>query len=338
MLHIGKIFDTFFKNTSQKELDKLKSIIKKINDWEEKIKKIPDESFPAKTSEFKEKIKSGIKLENLIPEAFAYVREAARRTLGERHFDVQLMGGIILHQGKIAEMKTGEGKTLVSTLPVYLNSLIGEGVHVVTVNDYLARRDSEWMGKIYNFLGMSVGCITNEMDDAARKKNYNCDVTYGTNNEFGFDYLRDNMKYDADQMVQRNHFFCIVDEVDSILIDEARTPLVISGGTENHCILIDLRSKNITGKEAEEALDLAGITVNKNTVPFETRSPFITSGIRIGTAALTTRGMKENDMRFIGGFIVDILNNIQDSPHIEQIRLKVRDFSEQFPLSHEQHV
>jgi len=169
-----------------------------------------------------------------LPEAFAYVREAAKRTLGERHYDVQLMGGIILHQGKIAEMKTGEGKTLVSTLAVYLNSLSGKGVHVVTVNDYLAKRDSNWMGKIYNFLGLTVGCITNDiLDNDVRKKNYNCDVTYGTNNEFGFDYLRDNMKYDIAEMVQKDHHFCIVDEVDSILIDEARTPLVISGGTED---------------------------------------------------------------------------------------------------------
>ena len=153
--------------------------------------------------------------------------------MGERHYDVQLLGGIILHQGKIAEMKTGEGKTLVSTLPVYLNALTGNGVHLVTVNDYLAKRDSAWMGKIYNFLGLSVGCISNEMEDAERKKNYNCDITYGTNNEFGFDYLRDNMKYSTNEMVQRDHNFCIVDEVDSILIDEARTPLVISGSTED---------------------------------------------------------------------------------------------------------
>ena len=233
MLNIGKIIGKFIKNSSQRELERLKLTVEKINDWESKVKEKSDENFPIKTAEFKSKIQKGIKLEDLIPEAFAYVREASKRTLGERHFDVQLMGGIILHQGKIAEMKTGEGKTLVSTLPVYLNALLGKGVHVVTVNDYLAKRDSEWMGKIYNFLGLSVGCITNEMEDEIRKKNYNCDVTYGTNNEFGFDYLRDNMKYNIEQMVQRDHFFCIVDEVDSILIDEARTPLVISGATED---------------------------------------------------------------------------------------------------------
>ena len=233
MLNIGKIIGKFVKNSSQRELDRFNLVVQKINDLEPEIKKISDENFPAKTAEFKSKIKNGMKLDDLIPEAFACVREAARRVLGERNYDVQMMGGIILHQGKIAEMKTGEGKTLVSTLPVYLNSLIGKGVHVVTVNDYLAKRDSEWMGQIYKFLGLSVGCITNEMDDVERKKNYNCDVTYGTNNEFGFDYLRDNMKYNINEMVQRDHFFCIVDEVDSILIDEARTPLVISGSTED---------------------------------------------------------------------------------------------------------
>ena len=233
MLNITGIIGKFLKNSSQREIDRLKSIVEKINSWETKIKDIPDENFPAKTQEFKSRINKGAKLDDLIPEAFAYVREASKRTLSERHFDVQLMGGIILHQGKIAEMKTGEGKTLVATLPAYLNSLLGKGVHIVTVNDYLAKRDSEWMGQIYKFLGLSVGCITNEMDDQERKKNYNCDVTYGTNNEFGFDYLRDNMKYNVEEMVQREHFFCIVDEVDSILIDEARTPLVISGSTED---------------------------------------------------------------------------------------------------------
>jgi preprotein translocase subunit SecA len=233
MLNISGIISKFIKNSSQREIDRLKTIIQKINNLEVKVKDIPDQDFPSKTAELKSKIQNGTKLEDLMPEAFAYVREASKRTLSERHFDVQMMGGIILHQGKIAEMKTGEGKTLVSTLPVYLNSLIDKGVHVVTVNDYLAKRDSEWMGQIYKFLGLSVGCITNDMDDTERKKHYNCDVTYGTNNEFGFDYLRDNMKYNVDEMVQRDHFFCIVDEVDSILIDEARTPLVISGATED---------------------------------------------------------------------------------------------------------
>jgi len=233
MLNFSSFIGKFVKSSNQRELERIKTIIEKVNGFEPKVKKITDSDFPVKTKELKQKINSGIKLDDLMPEAFAYVREAAKRTLGERHYDVQLMGGAILHQGKIAEMKTGEGKTLVSTLPIYLNALSGNGAHLVTVNDYLAQRDSAWMGKIYNFLGMSVGCITNEMDDVTRKKNYICDVTYGTNNEFGFDYLRDNMKYDINEMVQRDHFFCIVDEVDSILIDEARTPLVISGATED---------------------------------------------------------------------------------------------------------
>ena len=207
MLNISSIIGKFIKNSSQRDIDKLKTVVQKINDWESKIQALPSEDFPVKTRELKTKVENGTKLDDLLPEAFAYVREASKRTLSERHFDVQLMGGIILHQGKIAEMKTGEGKTLVSTLPVYLNSLLNRGVHVVTVNDYLAKRDSEWMGNIYKFLGLSVGCITNDMDDESRKKNYNCDVTYGTNNEFGFDYLRDNMKYNVEEMVQRNHFF-----------------------------------------------------------------------------------------------------------------------------------
>ena len=233
MLNISKIVGKFIKSSSQRELEQLKYIVEKINSFESKVKELPSSSFPEKTAEFRSKIQNGAKLDDLIAEAYAYVREAARRTLGERHYDVQLMGGIILHQGKIAEMKTGEGKTLVSTLPIYLNALQSEGTHLVTVNDYLAKRDSAWMGKVYNFLNLSVGCISNEMDDSDRKKNYLCDVTYGTNNEFGFDYLRDNMKYNTSEMVQRNHSFCIVDEVDSILIDEARTPLVISGGAED---------------------------------------------------------------------------------------------------------
>ena len=234
MLNITNIINKFIKNSSQRELNSIKKLIDQINNLEPKVKEIADSDFPKKTSELKLKLKNGKKLDDLLPEAFAYVREAARRTIGERHYDVQLIGGVILHQGKIAEMKTGEGKTLVSTLAVYLNSLAGKGVHVVTVNDYLAKRDSEWMGTIYKFLGLTVGCITGEItDDYIRKENYSRDVTYGTNNEFGFDYLRDNMKYDIEQMVQRNHFYCIVDEVDSILIDEARTPLVISGSTED---------------------------------------------------------------------------------------------------------
>ncbi len=183
----------------------------------------------ARTDEFKKQLAEGATLDDILVPAFATVREAAKRTLGQRHFDVQMIGGMVLHEGRIAEMKTGEGKTLVATLPVYLNALAGRGVHVVTVNDYLAKRDAEWMGQIYKFLGLTVGVIVHGLDDEERKKEYDCDVTYGTNNELGFDYLRDNMKYRLEDMVQRGHIYAIVDEVDSILIDEARTPLIISG-------------------------------------------------------------------------------------------------------------
>ena len=197
--------------------------------WKQELAALSDEALQARTADFKKQIADGTSLDDLLVPAFATVREAAKRTLGQRHFDVQLIGGMILHEGKISEMKTGEGKTLVATLPVYLNALAGRGVHVVTVNDYLAKRDAEWMGQIYNFLGLTVGVIVHGLDDEQRKKAYDCDVTYGTNNELGFDYLRDNMKYRMEDMVQRGHIYAIVDEVDSILIDEARTPLIISG-------------------------------------------------------------------------------------------------------------
>src|SRR4249920_1158598 len=203
--------------------------VAKINALEPELAKLSDEQLRARTVEFRERLAKGETLDDLLVEAFAIVREAAKRTLGQRHFDVQLIGGMVLHEGDIAEMKTGEGKTLVATLSFYLNALAGKGVHVVTVNDYLARRDSAWMGEIYSFLGMTTGVIVHGLDDAERKASYACDITYGTNNEYGFDYLRDNMKYRLEDMVQRGHFFAIVDEVDSILIDEARTPLIISG-------------------------------------------------------------------------------------------------------------
>ena len=226
-------FSKIFKSGNQQELDKIKPLVVEINSKESAVSALKDNEFKEKTHLLKKKVFDGVKLDELIPESFALVREAAKRVLNERHFDVQLIGGIILHQGKIAEMKTGEGKTLVSTLSAYLNSLTSKGVHVVTVNDYLAKRDSEWMGKVFNFLGTSVGCITSGLEDVTRKKSYNCDITYGTNNEFGFDYLRDNMKYDLNEMVQRDYNYCIVDEVDSILIDESRTPLIISGKVDD---------------------------------------------------------------------------------------------------------
>src|SRR5712671_7562137 len=208
--------------------------VAKINALEPEFVKLSDEQLRAKTVEYRERLAKGETLADLLVEAFATVREAAKRTLGQRHFDVQLKGGMVLHGGKIAEMKTGEGKTLVATLPVYLNALESKGVHVVTVNDYLAQRDSEWMGQIYKFLGLSVGCIVHDLDDFQRQQAYLCDLTYGTNNELGFDYLRDNMKFRLEEMVHRPFHYAIVDEVDSILIDEARTPLIISGPTEDN--------------------------------------------------------------------------------------------------------
>jgi preprotein translocase subunit SecA len=228
-----RALNKIFKTGNQKELDGVKSLIDEINNQEANFKSLKDEELKAKTHFLRKNLKDGKSLDLIIPESFALVRESARRVLNERHYDAQLIGGLFLHQGKIAEMKTGEGKTLVSTLPAYLNALTEKGVHIVTVNDYLAKRDSQWMGKVFNFLGLSVGCITNELDDLERKKNYNCDITYATNNELGFDYLRDNMKYDLSEMVQREHNYCIVDEVDSILIDESRTPLIISGRSED---------------------------------------------------------------------------------------------------------
>ena len=233
-----RTFSKIFKSSNQQELDKIKNLILAINNKESEIKLLNESDFKEKTAIFKKKAQNGsFNLDDIIPESFALVREAAKRTLNERHYDVQLAGGIILHKGKIAEMKTGEGKTLVSTLSAYLNALQGKGVHIVTVNDYLAQRDSKWMGKVYRYLGLSTGCIVNNLEDSERQKNYACDVTYATNNELGFDYLRDNMKYDLNEMVQRDYNYCIVDEVDSILIDESRTPLIISGKIEDKTTL-----------------------------------------------------------------------------------------------------
>ena len=230
---LGALARTLFGTANDRIVKGFDKTVAKINALEPEFVALSDEQLQGKTVEFRERLAKGETLDNLLPEAFATVREAAKRTLGQRHFDVQLKGGIVLHQGKIAEMKTGEGKTLVATLATYLNALTGKGVHVVTVNDYLARRDAEWMGRVYRFLGLTVGIIVHELDDEQRKAAYACDVTYGTNNEIGFDYLRDNMKYRLDAMVQRPFNHAIVDEVDSILIDEARTPLIISGPAED---------------------------------------------------------------------------------------------------------
>ena len=243
-----KFFDRLFNGSNEKEVKKIRKIVEQqINPLEEGLKKLSDSSLANKTNEFKARLAKGETLDDILTEAFAVVREASRRVLGMRHFDVQLIGGIVLHRGNIAEMCTGEGKTLVATAPVYLNALEGKGVHVITVNDYLAKRDSEWMGQVYKFLGLSVGLIVHDLDFNQRKIAYNSDITYGTNNEFGFDYLRDNMVTSLDQMVQRPLHYCLIDEVDSILIDEARTPLIISGpgqkSTDNYYVMAKLVPK-----------------------------------------------------------------------------------------------
>ncbi len=248
-----RTFSKIFKNSNQLELDKIQNTIEAINSKEKEIKTLSEADFKEKTFNFKKNAQNGsLNIDEIIPECFALVREASRRTLGERHYNVQLAGGLILYNGKITEMKTGEGKTLVSTLPAYLNSLTGKGVHVVTVNDYLAKRDAEWMGKVFNYLGVSTGCITNDIDDIERKINYGKDITYATNNELGFDYLRDNMKYELSEMVQRDHNFCIVDEVDSILIDESRTPLIISGKLEDKTTLYTTSNEFIKHLQKED--------------------------------------------------------------------------------------
>jgi preprotein translocase subunit SecA len=247
-MSVDKLLTKVFGSSNQRFLKSVEPLVAQINELEPQIKKLTDEQLRNRTAEFKQQLQTAVAgarnaedrkrlereaLDEILPEAFALVREASVRSTGMRHFDVQLIGGIVLHQGKIAEMRTGEGKTLVATLPAYLNALTGRGgVHVITVNDYLASRDAEWMGQIHRFLGLEVGCIQNDMDDFERQTAYAADITYGTNNEFGFDYLRDNMKFDLATCVQRGHYFAIVDEVDSILIDEARTPLIISGPSD----------------------------------------------------------------------------------------------------------
>jgi preprotein translocase subunit SecA len=227
------LLSKIIKSPNQREIERLKKIVLNVNNLEQNFKTLKDDEFHQKTNQLKERLKNAEKIDLVLPEAFALAREASKRILGERHFDVQIMGGVVLHEGKIAEMKTGEGKTLTITLAAYLNALRNKGVHVVTVNDYLAKRDCFNMSKIYNFLGLSAGYINNDQSDSERKVNYDCDITYATNSELGFDYLRDNMKHSVSEMVQRGHEYAIVDEIDSCLIDEARTPLIISGAAEN---------------------------------------------------------------------------------------------------------
>src|ERR1700719_447820 len=265
---LAKIFGT----RNEREVKAMRPVIAAMNDLEPSIQKLSDIDLAAKTIEFKEKLAQGASLDDLMVEAFAVVRETSRRVLNMRHFDVQLIGGMVLHKGRIAEMKTGEGKTLVATAPSYLNALGGKGVHIITVNDYLAKRDSEWMGRIHRFLGLTVGIIVHDLDDQERQENYRADITYGTNNEFGFDYLRDNMKFNLQNCVQRGHNFAIVDEVDSILIDEARTPLIISGPSEestdkyykaNKVIPHLQRGEVIEGKEPGEKYTTGDYTIDE---------------------------------------------------------------------------
>jgi preprotein translocase subunit SecA len=265
---IAKIFGTHH----DREMKRMRPFVEKINHLEPQMKKLSDSDLQAKTKEFKDRLAGGETVEDILVEAFAVCREAAWRVLHMRHYDVQLIGGLVLHYGRVAEMKTGEGKTLVATLPCYLNGLTGKGVHLVTVNDYLAARDSEWMGRLYKFLGLSVGLITNDMDDSQRKEAYACDITFATNNELGFDYLRDNMKYSIEDYVQRDPNYAIIDECDSILIDEARTPLIISGPAEDN---------------TEKYL------VIRKVVPHLTRDVHFTMEEKSKTASLTEEGKLE---------------------------------------------
>ena len=284
-----------FKTYSEKEVKRVMPIVAKINSLEEEISKLSDSELIAKTPYFKEQLKNGKTLDDILPEAFAVVREASKRVLGMRHFDVQLIGGIILHQGRIAEMKTGEGKTLVATLPVYLNALTGEGVHVITVNDYLAKRDSEWMGKLYKFLGLSVGLVIAGMNPAEKQVAYSCDVTYGTNNEFGFDYLRDNMVIYKNQLVQRKLKYAIVDEIDSILIDEARTPLIISGRGAESSNLYQKADRFV--KKLQPKIIIEEDDKDKEQIEDNEKYDYIVD-LKSKSATLTQKGIKKAEQEF----------------------------------------
>ena len=311
------IFNKIFKSYSEKEVKRIMPIVEKINSLEPEIQKLTDEELKNKTNEFKEQLKQGKTLDDILPEAFALVREASKRVLGMRHFDVQLIGGIILHQGRIAEMKTGEGKTLVATLPVYLNALTGKGVHVITVNDYLAKRDSEWMGKLYKFMGLSVGLVIAGMSPQDKQKAYNCDITYGTNNEFGFDYLRDNMVIYKEQLVQRGLEYAIVDEIDSILIDEARTPLIISGRANQSSDLYKKANdfvKRLTPKiiVEEDIKDEAQAEDNEN-------YDYIVD-LKAKSASLTQKGIKKAEQ----AFNLENFNDIENSTIVHHVNQALR--------------
>ena len=306
-----------FKSYSEKEVKRVKPLVDKINGLEDEFMKLTDAELKAKTDYFKKQLKDGKTLDDILPEAFATVREASKRVLGMRHFDVQLIGGIILHQGRIAEMKTGEGKTLVATLPVYLNALTGKGVHVITVNDYLAKRDSEWMGKVYKFLGLTVGLVIAGMNPAEKQQAYNCDITYGTNNEFGFDYLRDNMVIYKDQLVQRGLNYAIVDEIDSILIDEARTPLIISGRANKSSDLYkkaDSFVRKLHAKEIieEDVKDFDQAEDNEN-------YDYIVD-LKAKSASLTQKGIKKAEEEFG----LENFNDIENSEIVHNVNQALR--------------
>ena len=311
------IFRKIFKSYSEKEVKRVMPIVEQINGLEEEISKLTDEQLKNKTNEFKKQLEEGKTLDDILPEAFAVVREASKRVLGMRHFDVQLIGGIILHQGRIAEMKTGEGKTLVATLPVYLNALTGEGVHVITVNDYLAKRDSEWMGKLYKFLGLSVGLVIAGMEPKQKQEAYACDITYGTNNEFGFDYLRDNMVIYQNQLVQRGLSYAIVDEIDSILIDEARTPLIISGRANQSSDLYKKANdfvKKLTPKVIveEDVKDEAQAEDNE-------KYDYIVD-LKAKSASLTQKGIKKAEETFR----LENFNDIENSTLVHHVNQALR--------------
>ncbi len=301
-----------FKSYSEKEVKKVRPIVDKINSLEDEMSKLSDKELTNKTAYFKEELKNGKTLDDILPEAFAVVREASKRVLGMRHFDVQLIGGIILHQGRIAEMKTGEGKTLVATLPVYLNALEGKGVHVITVNDYLAKRDSEWMGKLYKFLGLSVGLVVSGQTPKQKQEAYNSDITYGTNNEFGFDYLRDNMVIYKDQLVQRGLHFAIVDEIDSILIDEARTPLIISGRANSSS---DLYKKADTFVRKLQAKVIVEEDVKDFDQQEDNEKYDYIVDLKAKSATLTQKGIEKAEREFG----LENLNDIENSSIVHHI-------------------
>ena len=305
------------KSYSEREVKKLRNTVKQINDLEEEMSKLSDSELVGKTAEFKKQLADGKTLDDILPEAFAVVREASKRVLGMRHFDVQLIGGIILHQGRIAEMKTGEGKTLVATLPVYLNALEGKGVHVVTVNDYLAKRDSEWMGKLYKFLGLSVGLIIPGLDPKKKQEAYNCDITYGTNNEFGFDYLRDNMVIYKNQLVQRELHYAIVDEIDSILIDEARTPLIISGRANASSDLYKKADNFVRGLEAKVIIeeDVKDIEQNEDNEKYD----YIVD-LKAKSATLTQKGIAKAEK----AFGLENFNDLENSTLVHHVNQALR--------------